>query len=98
MTADDSTTAGAGPRAPASTRARELARRAIWRFAPAYARRRARRATEADRLRRLELELERVSERHTEQIDRLEDLARELVLSVASLRRGSTRQESAEGD
>jgi len=98
MTADDSTTAGAGPRAPASRRARELARRAMWRFAPAYARRRARRATEADRLRRLELELERVSERHTEQIDRLEDIARELVLSVASLRRGGARQESAEGD
>jgi hypothetical protein len=69
----------------------------MWRFAPAYARRRARAASEADRLRLVELELKRVSERHTEQIDRLEDLARELVLSVASLRRAA-RHEPAEGD
>jgi hypothetical protein len=72
-------------RAGARSHARELARRAMWRVAPAYGRYRTRTATESDRLRRLELELERVSERHTEQIARLEDLARELVRSIASL-------------
>jgi hypothetical protein len=75
------------------SQARELARRAMWRFAPAYGRRRVRNASESDRLRRLELELEHVSERHSEQIDRLEDLTRELVLSVASLRREIGRDE-----
>lgn len=94
MTADDSTRAGASSRA----QARELARRAMWRFAPAYGRHRARKATEGDRLRRLELELERVSERHGEQIDRLEDLARELVISVAALRGGIARDEPPESD
>jgi hypothetical protein len=90
MDQDDSTTNDrlAVPRvASARSQARELARRAIWRFAPAYAKRRVRNASESDRLRRLEQELERVGERHSEQIDRLEDLTRELVLSVASLRR-----------
>jgi hypothetical protein len=82
------TTVGArATHVPAVARARELARRAMWRFVPAYGRRRARNASESDRLRRLELELEHVSERHSEQINRLEDLTRELVLSVASLRR-----------
>jgi hypothetical protein len=35
----------------------------------------------------LERELKRVGERHEEQIERLEDLARELILAVESLRR-----------
>jgi hypothetical protein len=91
-TTETPTTAGArAAHVPAVVRARsqarELARRAMWRFAPAYGRRRVHNASESDRLRRLELELEHVSERHSEQIDRLEDLTRELVLSVASLRR-----------
>ena len=81
-TADASKTAGDHAR----SQARELARRAMWLLAPAYARHRVRRASESDRLRRLELELEHIGERHGEQIDRLEDLARELVRSVASLR------------
>jgi t-SNARE complex subunit (syntaxin) len=36
---------------------------------------------------RLETELKRVSERHTEQIERLEDLVQELVQTAESLRR-----------
>lgn len=102
MTVDDSTTTDAGARvgrsASARAQAREIARRAIWRFAPAYARRRVRTASQRERLQRLEAELERVSERHSEQIDRLEDLARELVLSIASLQRGLVRRDPPEGD
>lgn len=88
-TADASKTAGSGAR----SQARALARRAMWRFAPAYGRHRARKASDGDRLRRVELELEHVSERHTEQIDRLEDLARELVRSVTSLRSDLERRD-----
>jgi hypothetical protein len=102
MTAEDSTTTttGAGAAVSASARSptRELVRRAMWRFAPAYGRRRVRQASERDRLRRLELEFERVSERHAEQIDRLEDLARDLVGSVASLRRDLARHDPPGGD
>jgi hypothetical protein len=89
MTADDQMTAPipAGPRDVARRRARELARRAMWRLAPAYARRRARNATAATTLQRLQDDLERVNKRHTEQIERLEDLTRELVLTVEVLRR-----------
>ncbi len=76
MTADDQ-----------MTRSRELARRAMWRLAPAYARRRARKATAAATLQRLQDDLEHVGKRHTEQIERLEDLTRELVLTVEVLRR-----------
>ncbi len=71
--------------------ARELARRAMWRLAPAYARRRARRAGEVARLQRLEADLEHVRERHGEQLERLEDLARELVRAVEELRRQGAR-------
>jgi hypothetical protein len=88
MTADDQMTANIaiGPR-DVARRSRELARRALWRFAPAYARRRARRATAATTLQRVRDDLEHVSKRHTEQIERLEDLTRELVLAVEVLRR-----------
>jgi|CZKG01.1.fsa_nt_gi SAM-dependent methyltransferase len=68
-------------------RLRPLARGVLWRFAPFYARRRAMRADVVARLGRLESELKRVRERHEEQIERLEDLARELVLTAESLRR-----------
>jgi hypothetical protein len=89
MTADDQMT-GHMPAAThdaARRRSRELARRAMWRFAPAYARRRTRKATSAATLQRLQDDLEHVSKRHTEQIERLEDLTRELVLTVEILRR-----------
>jgi hypothetical protein len=70
-----------------SVQLRPLARRALWRLAPSYARSRAARADAVARLGRLERELKRVGERHEEQIERLEDLARELILAVESLRR-----------
>ncbi len=77
-----------GPGAPADRRAaRAFARRALWRVAPAYARRRSRRGALAGRLDALESEVRRVGERHGEQIERLEDLARELILAVEALRR-----------
>jgi SAM-dependent methyltransferase len=69
-------------------RLRPLARRLLWTLAPTYARHRAGRADAAVRLGRVEAEVERLDERHGEQIDRLEDLARELILTAESLRRG----------
>ncbi len=74
-------------------RAREIARHVLWRFAPAYARRRARRVGTAVAVERLEADFERMRKRHTEQIERLEDLARELVQTVESLRREIARGE-----
>jgi 2-polyprenyl-3-methyl-5-hydroxy-6-metoxy-1,4-benzoquinol methylase len=67
---------------------RLLARRVMWRVAPPYARRRAARVELLTRLGRLESGLGYVRERHDEQIERLEDLARELILTAESLRRG----------
>jgi hypothetical protein len=68
-------------------RLRSLARGALWRWARPYARRRARRAEAARSLSRLES----VVERHSEQIERLEDLGREIVLTAESLRREIAR-------
>ena len=77
-------------------RARELARKALWRFAPAYARRRSRRVGTAVAVERLEADFERMRTRHNEQIERLEDLARELVLAVETLRREIARGERSD--
>jgi hypothetical protein len=74
-------------------RLRELARAAMWRLAPAYARRRARRATAAAALQRLQDDFEHVSKRHGEQIERLEELTRELVRTAESLRREIAQRE-----
>jgi hypothetical protein len=88
MTADDQMTAhAAGTLGGVRRRSRELARRAMWRLAPGYARRRARKATAAATLQRVQDDLDHVSKRHTEQIERLEDLTRELVKTVEILRR-----------
>jgi SAM-dependent methyltransferase len=76
-------------------RARRLARALLWRAAPGYAARRAARAQAPMRLARLEAELERVGERHSEQIERLEDLARELILTAETLRRGTADVDTA---
>lgn len=76
-------------------RLRPLARRVLWRIAPAYARRRAARGEVFVRLGRVETRVQRVGERHKEQIERLEDLARELVLTAESLRRGVSDVDSA---
>ncbi|MCW3057088.1 MAG: hypothetical protein JWO21_1057 [Solirubrobacterales bacterium] len=59
----------------------------LWRVAPPYARRRAREAEMADALARLEADFGHVSERHGEQIQRLEELVRELIMAAESLRR-----------
>ena len=101
MTADDQTTghiADAATPGAERRRSREFVRRAIWRLAPAYARRRARRATMADSLRRLQDDFEHVRKRHTEQIERLEQLARELVLTAESLRREIAARAPRDGD
>jgi hypothetical protein len=74
-------------------RLREPARRALWRFAPSYAQRRSIGA----RVERLEVDLEHTRKRHTEQIERLEDLARELVQTAESLRREIAQREHHSG-
>lgn len=101
MTDDDQSTARtrvAGPAHGARGRARALARRALWRLAPAYARRRSRKAAMAATVQRLEADFEHVSKRHGEQIERLEDLARELVSTAESLRREIAQRERRDGD
>ncbi|HTA35139.1 MAG TPA: hypothetical protein VK761_00385 [Solirubrobacteraceae bacterium] len=101
MTVDDQITAQAGAaahRPGAQARARSLARRAIWRVAPAYARRRQRKSGLLASLQRLQADFEHVSKRHGEQIARLEDLTRELVSTAESLRREIARREHRDGD
>jgi hypothetical protein len=68
-------------------RVRPLARAVIWRVARPYARRRAREAELESSLARLQNDFKHVSERHAEQIERLEDVTRELILTAESLRR-----------
>jgi hypothetical protein len=80
------------------TSSRELARRALWRFAPAYARRRSDKSALAAAVRRLEADFEHVSKRHGEQIERLDELARELVATAESLRREIARRAPRDGD
>lgn len=73
--------------------ARGLARRVLWRFAPAYARRRSGRIAAGAAIERLETEFEQLRKRHGEQIERLEDLVRELVLTAEELRREIAERE-----
>lgn len=65
---------------------------------PFYARYSARQASVSARLDRLDQALEKTGERHTEQIERLEDIVCELVLAVEALRReiGEARSSSAQ--
>jgi hypothetical protein len=86
MTAYDETTTAAPPRSVRG-RLRALAHRTLMRFAKPYARWRAREADTAGRLARLEREFDHARRRHSEQIERLEDLVCELVLAVEALRR-----------
>lgn len=74
---------------------RPLAHRALWRLAPAYAARRAARAGLPAALARVQGEVEHLGERHEEQLERLEDLARELILAVESLRRANAHVDVA---
>lgn len=61
------------------------------RLLPFYARYSARQASVSARLDSLERALEKTDERHTEQIERLEELARETVLAIEALRREAGR-------
>jgi len=92
MTVDDQTRqAAAGLAKPprrARWRLRAIVRRGLLRVARPYARQRSREAEMSGALGRLESEIEHVGGRHTEQIERLEDLVRELILTAESLRRG----------
>jgi hypothetical protein len=96
MTVDDQIRAQpglAGRSQAAQTRARALARRAVWRLAPGYARRLQRKRGLLATVQRLQADFEHVSKRHSEQIERLEDLTRELVSTAESLRREIARRE-----
>ncbi len=93
MTPDDQITAQARVAGPVRG-ARALARRALWRLAPGYARRRGLAAA----VERLQADFDHVSKRHGEQIERLEELTRELVTTAESLRREIARRESRDAD
>ncbi|HWY90567.1 MAG TPA: hypothetical protein VNY31_07830 [Solirubrobacteraceae bacterium] len=71
-------------------------RRWLLRMLPPYARYSARQASTAAALERLERDFEHLRKRHTEQIERLEDLVRELVLAAERLRREATRADDRE--
>lgn len=73
-------------------------RRWLLRAFPPYARYSARQAATAATLERLERDFEHISKRHTEQIERLEDLVRELVATAESLRREVARKADAHAD
>jgi len=76
---------------------RPLAHRALWRLAPSYARSRSARAGLPLQLARVQAEVEHIGERHDERLERLEDLARELILAAESLRRASADADAAAG-
>jgi hypothetical protein len=69
------------------------ARGLLWWVARPYARRRSREVQMAAAIERLEADLKHIRKRHTEQIERLEDLVRELVLTAESLRRAASARE-----
>ena len=88
MTADDQTS----PQPPEASRRRPggMARRVLRRVLRPYV---SRHAELAATVARLEADIEHVRERHTEQIERLEELVRELVLTAEALRRAIASQE-----
>jgi hypothetical protein len=73
-----------------------LARRALARTISPYARFRARQAALDGAVGRLEADVEHLGERHTEQIERLEEIVRELILAVEGLR-AKMSKESEQG-
>jgi hypothetical protein len=83
---------------PQRLRLRRIAGRVLLRTARPHARRHAREVEMAATLGRLQDDFEHVRERHTEQIERLEDLVRELVLAAESLRRGVAQRENGSED
>jgi hypothetical protein len=68
-----------------------MLRRALARTLSPYARYRARQAALDGTVGRLEADVEHLGERHTEQIERLEELVRELILAVEGLRAQMTK-------
>lgn len=78
---------------PLRVRIAAIARKVLPRVAPSYARYRVRRVETAATIARLEADCAHLRERHTEQIERLEDLVRELVLAVESLRRSAAARD-----
>jgi hypothetical protein len=72
--------------------------RVLLRIAPPYARHRARQARIEATLQRLDADFAHVRKRHGEQIDRLEELARELVLTAEALRREAASRAPREED
>jgi hypothetical protein len=92
MNADDQTTS----QSPGASRRRfrRIGRRILLRALGPYARHRA---ETVSTMARLEAELEHVRERHTEQIERLEDLVRELILTIETLRRVVASREDGGG-
>jgi molecular chaperone GrpE (heat shock protein) len=74
-------------------RLRTTAAVSLLRAVPALARYRAQRAEMAGAIARLQAEFEHVRERHDEQIERLEDLSRELVLAIEALRRDIAKRD-----
>jgi hypothetical protein len=100
MAADDQTrpaTSVAKPSHSSRGRLRQVARRVLRRVARPYARSRAREAEMAAALGRLEADFDHLRERHSEQIERLEELVRELVLTAESLRRATAAREDRGG-
>jgi hypothetical protein len=97
MTADDQNTSAArsGPLLRVRHRAGAIARRAFLRAGGPLARRHVREVQTLAAVQRLEADLEHVRERHTEQIERLEDLVRELILALEALRTSAARPPSA---
>jgi SAM-dependent methyltransferase len=74
-------------RSGAGRTARAALRRVVGRLVPALRRARAREQALATTVGRLEGEVAALRERHTEQIERLEDFVRDLIVTVESLRR-----------
>jgi hypothetical protein len=73
---------------------RPTVRQALWRVARPYARCRTRDVQMAAAVERLQADVEHIRKRHTEQIERLEELVRELVLTAESLRRAVAAREA----
>ena len=98
MTAAEKTSPdrSAEPQPGLRVRVSTATRRMLLRAMPPYARYSARQASTTAALQRLENDFEHIRKRHTEQIERLEDLVRELVQAAESLRREVARRDGGE--
>jgi O-antigen chain-terminating methyltransferase len=87
MTIDHQTSPAIRLAPPLRRRLRSLAGRLAPRLMGAYLHQRAREADMAASVGRMQSELEHIGTRHAEQIERLEDLSRELIATAEALRR-----------